>query len=245
MSSAVKPLISPKRPDKSGPFLAVLGALAAVAGVVVIAEIAFVLTDGFAARAFAAYVAAAAAVVLLARRHLAPGMFGAANAVTLVRAALIAPLIALLFEAPTAALAWFAIVLAVAGLVLDGVDGRLARRSGQTTAFGARFDMETDASLILVLSALCWQFGKAGAWILAAGLLRYLFVAAGRLLPWIRSALPPSRRRQTVCVVQIVALLLCLSPLLPPPFSAAAGALGLAILAWSFLIDTIWLARRA
>ena len=37
------------------------------------------------------------------------------------------------------------------------------------SAFGARFDMETDALLLLVLAALAWQFDKAGAWVLASG----------------------------------------------------------------------------
>ena len=41
---------------------------------------------------------------------------------------------------------------------------------------------------------------------LLSGLLRYAFVAAGWLWPWLRAPLPPSRRRQTICVVQIVGL---------------------------------------
>ena len=37
-------------------------------------------------------------------------------------------------------------------LILDGVDGRVARARGEVSAFGARFDMETDALLLLCLS---------------------------------------------------------------------------------------------
>ena len=49
-----------------------------------------------------------------------------------------------------AALAGFA-------LALDGVDGHLARRFDQVSDFGARFDMEVDAALILVLCiGLSW-----------------------------------------------------------------------------------------
>lgn len=222
-----------------------LAAFALAFVVTAVGDYVFAPSEMFLPRSLAAFGAVAVCVAALAARHLRARPFGAANLVTLLRGALMGPLIGLLFEAPSAALAWFALVLTLAGLVLDGIDGKLARRAGQATTFGARFDLEIDALLILVLSALCWQFGKAGAWILAAGLLRYLFVAAGGPLPWMRRALPASRRRQTVCVVQIVALLLCLSPLLAPPSSAAAGALGLAILAWSFLLDTIWLAHRA
>jgi phosphatidylglycerophosphate synthase len=233
----------PSLPGKLTPGL--LGAFAVTAAAAALCYYAFMPTDAFVVRTLAAFVAGAACVIGFARRHVAPGAFGQANVVTLWRGALIAPLIGLLGQMPTAALAWFAIAIAIVALILDGVDGRLARRAGQTTPFGARFDMETDAILILALCALCWQFDKAGAWVLAAGLLRYLFVAAAWPLPWMRCPLPASRRRQTVCVVQIIALLACLSPLFPRPWSVAVAAVGLSVLVWSFLIDVVWLARRA
>ena len=244
MSSLVKPL-SAKPVLKFSLTAGVSAAFVAVGLIIAGVESVFAVTGGFAVRTLAAYVAGALTVAWLAHRHLQAGRFGAANCVTIVRAALIAPLVGFLGEAPTAALAWLAIAIALVVLVLDGVDGGLARYAGEATRFGARFDMETDALLILVLSALCFQFGKAGLWILGAGLLRYAFVAAGWLWPWMRGALPDSCRRQTVCVVQIVALLVCLSPLVVRPSSAVAGALGVAVLAWSFLVDIRWLARQA
>ena len=42
--------------------------------------------------------------------------------------------------------------LASVALVLDAVDGWVARRTGTVSAFGARFDLEVDAFLIAVLS---------------------------------------------------------------------------------------------
>jgi phosphatidylglycerophosphate synthase len=126
---------------------------------------------------------------------------------------------------------------------LDGVDGWLARRARISSVFGARFDMEIDALLILVLSILVWRFGKAGAWVIASGLLRYAFVAAGSVWPWLRAPLPPSRRRQTICVVQIAGLTLAIVPGIEPPFSTALAALALVTLAGSFLVDTVWLWR--
>jgi phosphatidylglycerophosphate synthase len=182
-------------------------------------------------------------VLWFARRARQP--LGGANAVTFVRLLLIAPLIAHLAEPPTATLAWLAIAIAGIVLVLDGVDGWVARRFGSVSDFGARFDLETDALLILALSALAVHFDKAGAWILAAGLMRYAFVGAGKLWPWMSAALPASRRRQTVCVVQIVTLLVCLAPFVARPWSSTVGALGLAVLTWSFFVDVRWLASRA
>jgi phosphatidylglycerophosphate synthase len=182
-------------------------------------------------------------VLWFARRARQP--LGGANAVTFVRLLLIAPLIALLAEPPSAALAWIAIAIAGFVLVLDGIDGWVARRFGTVSDFGARFDMETDALLILVLSALALHFDKAGAWILGAGLIRYAFVGAGKVWPWMNAALPASRRRQTVCVVQIVSLLVCLAPIVGRPWSSAVGALGLVVLTCSFFVDVRWLAGRA
>ena len=105
--------------------------------------------------------------------------------------------------------------------------------------------METDALTILVLCALVWQQGKAGVWVLIAGALRYLFVAAGFALPWLKRALPPSRRRQAVCVAQIASLIVCLLPFVTPPASTAVALVGLAALLASFAVDVAWLARDA
>jgi len=90
-------------------------------------------------------------------------------------------------------LGWTVVAIAVIGVALDGVDGRLARSRNTSSDFGARFDMEIDALLILVLAVLVWNLEKAGMWILAAGLLRYAFVLASYPLPWMERALPRSR----------------------------------------------------
>jgi hypothetical protein len=78
-----------------------------------------------------------------------------------------------------------------------------------------------------------------------AGLLRYAFVAASWAVPWLGASLPPSRRRQAVCVVQIVSLLVALVPFVATPWSATLALAGLAALVWSFGVDVAWLARHA
>jgi phosphatidylglycerophosphate synthase len=198
---------------------------------------------GLVVRAFAYSLLGGGLLAWLAAKHHGAPTFGAANAVTLARGAIALDLLALLGSAPSVVLAWSIVALAQLALALDGVDGKVARSRGEASAFGARFDMETDAVLILVLCALAWQQGKAGAWILLAGALRYLFVAAGFALPWLARALPPSRRRQAACVVQIASLILCLLPVVVPPASAAVALVGLALLLASFAADVVWLAR--
>ena len=56
--------------------------------------------------------------------------------------------------------------------------------------------------------------------------------------------LPPSLRRKTVCVVQIVRLGVIVAPVIPHWLSMSAAAVTLVLLAWSFLVDVAWLARR-
>jgi len=178
------------------------------------------------------------------RRHHPHPTFGPANMVTLARAVLVALLAALAGESMTTSTAMGAVVLASTAIALDGIDGWFARRYRTASAFGARFDMEVDALLVLVLALLVWSFGKAGAWVLTSGLLRYGFVAAGTMFPWLAGPLPPRRRRQAVCVVQLIGLTVALAPFIRPPLSAVLAAIALAALVGSFASDLAWLVRR-
>ena len=131
--------------------------------------------------------------------------------------------------------------IATTTLLLDGVDGRLARRFDTSSRFGARFDMEVDALLICVLALLAWHFERAGIWVLAAGLLRYIFVAAAVVIPWMREELPESLRRKTVCILQSTLLLVCMGPIIRADFAPWIAASGVALLVWSFALDIAWL----
>jgi phosphatidylglycerophosphate synthase len=169
------------------------------------------------------------------------------NHVTAIRAAIVVYLASLIFVPPYPSILWSAVAAATLAAVLDGVDGWLARRSGMASEFGARFDMEVDALLILVLAMLVWWWQRAGAWVLLAGLLRYLFVAAGWLLPWMRRPLTPTRRARVICVVQIVTLIVAIAPIIPRPLSAPVAAAGLLALSYSFVVDTVrlWRSRHS
>jgi phosphatidylglycerophosphate synthase len=170
-----------------------------------------------------------------------PGM-GPANRVTLGRAALAMPVLALAVGPAGAepATAWWVIALSTAVMVLDGVDGRVARRTGTRSAFGARFDMEVDAALILALSVQVWTSGRAGAWVLSVGLMRYLFLAAAWVRPALGAELPESLRRKVVCVIQGVVLLVALGPIVPDGLATAVLVAGLVALVYSFGVDVVW-----
>lgn len=186
-------------------------------------------------------------VLLLAKlppSHPGPGL-GPANRLTLARATLVLPLatLALLPGALTGAGYWWLVGLSAVALVLDGLDGPLARRTGTESAFGARFDMELDAFLLLALSALVWRSGKVGSWVLLVGGMRYLFVLGGVLWPPLRGALPASMRRKVVCVVQGIVLVVCLAPVTQSVPATAFAASALLLLTYSFVVDTWWLVR--
>lgn len=132
--------------------------------------------------------------------------------------------------------------LAAVALALDALDGWVARRTATATALGARFDGEVDAFLILVLSVDVAR--SAGAWVLAIGAARYVFLAAGWLVPWLRAPLPPRRWRKVVAATQGAVLTVAAAGVLPPAATQAALVVALAMLAESFGRDVWWLWTR-
>ena len=158
---------------------------------------------------------------------------GPADRVTLARATLVGGVLALTVDALTRPVPAAGVVpLAAVALSLDAVDGWVARRTGTSSALGARFDMEVDAFLILVLSVLVVR--PVGAWVLAIGLMRYAFVGAGLLLPWLRGPIPPRFWSKVVAAVQGIALVVAASGLLPPGWTVVALAAALLLLVESF-----------
>ncbi|MEU1266352.1 CDP-alcohol phosphatidyltransferase family protein [Streptomyces cellulosae] len=168
--------------------------------------------------------------------------FGPANRVTLGRATLVGGVTALVADSfqDSPPVSLFVGLTAVA-LILDGVDGKVARRTGTSTALGARFDMEVDAFLILVLSVYVSM--AMGPWVLLIGAMRYVFVAAARVWPWLTAPLPPSTARKTVAALQGVLLLVAASAYLPHVVNVGVVALALGLLVWSFGRDVLWLFR--
>ena len=200
--------------------------------------------------AFVGYVAGCYALVaVLMLLHLgghAPhARFGAANRITLTRgmiASLLGGTVPVVTALNPAAL-WVASAAALLALALDGVDGWVARRTRMASTYGQHLDINFDTLMMGILALLAWQSGKAGPWVLAIGLARYIFVAAGWIWPWLNAELPFSQRRRVICVVQIAVLLVCLMPFVVPPVSSLAAAAALGLLLFSFAVDTLWLVK--
>jgi phosphatidylglycerophosphate synthase len=194
--------------------------------------------------ALASYAVLAVAVAIAAAWHLNGRGFGLANHITLLRTGLVC-LVGGALLGGGARVSWsLAGVIGIA-LALDAVDGWFARRLGLASRFGARFDLEIDALMILILSVLVWQTGRAGLWVLAIGGMRYAFVALGMIWPAARRPLPPSFRRKAACAVLGVLLLICLLPPTPPWLAHGVATLALISQLASFAIDLAWLRQRA
>ncbi|MGH2970035.1 MAG: CDP-alcohol phosphatidyltransferase family protein, partial [Solirubrobacteraceae bacterium] len=104
------------------------------------------------------------------------------------------------------------------------------------------FDGEVDAFLILALSV--YVAPAYGAWVLAIGAARYLFLAGEWLVPWMRAPLPPRRWRRLVAATQGVVLTVAAAEVLPRALTQALLVAALALLAASFGQCAWWLSRR-
>jgi phosphatidylglycerophosphate synthase len=190
-----------------------------------------------------AYLALSNALLIGALRRARTPRLGWANAITATRSTLVAiitGLVAASFVAPVPVPLLTCLV--VPALILDAVDGWVARLTGTMSELGARFDMEVDAFLLLVLSAYVAPI--LGLWVLAIGLMRYAFVVAGWMLPWLRRRLPYRYWRKVVTAAQGIALTLAASGLIPA-FAGLVVGLALVLLLESFGRDVVWLALRS
>ena len=181
----------------------------------------------------------------LARGLAASGRLGLgpANRITLARATLVGGVAALVFDGYFLSLSAAAldalVALAAVALVLDAVDGWVARRTESVTPLGARFDMEIDAFLIFVLS--CFVARTVGGWVLAIGLARYAFVAAGWFLPWLRRTAPARHWCKTVAAIQGIVLTVAAARLFSQEWLAVLLVIALVLLTESFGRDVGWL----
>lgn len=171
---------------------------------------------------------------------------GPADVVTYARGLLACMVAGLTAQSLLGASSALAIVLIAApGLALDAVDGQVARRTGTTSAFGARFDGEVDAFLILVLSVLVAP--TYGWWVLAAGLARYIFGAAGWVWPWMRGQLEFRYWRKVVAATMGITLLVAAAGVVPrgPMTAVLVGALALLTESFGRDVWSLWRARAS
>jgi phosphatidylglycerophosphate synthase len=167
---------------------------------------------------------------------------GPADLVTLLRSVLVGGVAALVADSFLGPVSVGTLAgLAVAALLLDAVDGRVARRTGTVSRVGARFDMEVDSVLVLLLSVSVAH--SLGPWVLAIGSVRYVRLVAGWAFPWLRRPAPPRYWCKVVAVVQASVLIAVAADVLPRSVAVLALVVVAALLAESFGREAWWLWR--
>jgi CDP-diacylglycerol--glycerol-3-phosphate 3-phosphatidyltransferase len=164
---------------------------------------------------------------------------GAANRLTIARAALTASLAGFLLPSPVlaahAAWGWLPGLVYLSATAMDYVDGHLARRTNRVTRLGAYLDTQVDALGLLLVGLLLVAGAKAPLAYLGVGLGYYLLQAAIRLR---RAAgrsvrpVPPRPGARWVAGCEMVFAALALLPLFTPQATRPAAwvmALALAI----------------
>ncbi len=168
---------------------------------------------------------------------------GAGTLVTFLRGLLLAGVAGFLFSPrPPGLLAWAPASLFTIAVLLDYLDGYLARRSGRQTQLGDSFDLALDRLGVLIGSGLAvwyqvlpWPFLSIGA---AAYLFEFGRWALRRAGQEVRP-LPPSRSRRPIAGLMMGFLSAMLWPIVRPPATTLAGLFFLVPFLGSFTRD--WL----
>jgi uncharacterized membrane protein YbhN (UPF0104 family)/phosphatidylglycerophosphate synthase len=156
------------------------------------------------------------------------GNFGLPNLVTTLRLVVTMGMLLGFAREP----GWVLAAVALFNLLLDVLDGWLARRSALDSEFGARYDIEADALLVMTLAVLLCHRGLAGPWVILAGAWRYLYVLAPLVFPTPLGEARRSRHGRFAYVLMITCFMLALA--LPRGTGTALSLLGTLAVSLSF-----------
>jgi CDP-diacylglycerol--glycerol-3-phosphate 3-phosphatidyltransferase len=156
---------------------------------------------------------------------------GVANTVTLARGLAYAAAAGFLSVPSTGAVAWLPALLYGGGVLLDALDGVIARRVGRPTRLGERLDMGYDTLGFVVAPAVAVAWGLLPPVYLLLAAARYVY-RAGLWLDRRRGRqirpLPPSRLRRPLATWQMGFLTLALVPAVPSEVTYTVAPVALA-----------------
>jgi CDP-diacylglycerol--glycerol-3-phosphate 3-phosphatidyltransferase len=171
--------------------------------------------------------------------------FAPPNLVTLARGGLYAAAAGFLFVPPEPTIRWAPAACYGVGVVLDYVDGSLARRTGRTTDLGAKLDLAFDTLGFLVAPLVAVAWGRLPAAYLSLSAARYVYrVGIGWRTRRGRPVgdLPPSRLRRPLAALQMGFIAVALAPVLPAsvlhPLALVVVTPSLAVFARDYLVVT-------
>ena len=127
--------------------------------------------------------------------------------------------------------------LALFSVIIDGLDGYIARKFNQKSTFGLFFDMETDAFYVMVITSIIFMEGMFGFWLVIVGYLRYLY---GTLSLFIRVYERESTRTKFRSIIAGIFFVAILSPfILPPNIHFPVVITASTLLVFSFIISFV------
>jgi len=148
-------------------------------------------------------------------------LFGLANTLTLIRGTLYAVVAGFVVVPPDTRFAWVPALAYGGGVVLDKLDGTVARTVGQTTALGERLDMTFDTFGFVVAPLVAVLWGQLPVWYLSLSAARYVYRGG---LAWRRYRgrplfdEPDSDLGRYLAGIQMVFLTVALTPAVPTAF---------------------------
>jgi CDP-diacylglycerol--glycerol-3-phosphate 3-phosphatidyltransferase len=169
--------------------------------------------------------------VTAVRREWDRRSLGLANALTIVRGGLYAAVGAFVVVPPGTRLAWVPAVCYGLGVVLDNVDGVVARTLGDRSELGRRLDLALDTFGFVVAPAVAVLWGRLPVYYLSLSVARYAFRAA---VGWRRRRgrpvydPPDSDLGRYLAGFQMVFLTVALAPVVPAGLLAVVAPLALA-----------------
>jgi CDP-diacylglycerol--glycerol-3-phosphate 3-phosphatidyltransferase len=172
-------------------------------------------------------------------------LFGLANSLTLLRGALYAVVAGFVVVPPDTPLVWIPALAYGSGVVLDKLDGTVARTLGQETTLGERLDMTFDTFGFVAAPVVAVVWGRLPVWYLSLSAARYVYRGG---LAW-RTRRdrpvfdpPDSNVGKYLAGVQMVFLTAALAPAVPGHLVWTAAPLVLApsraVFARDFLVVT-------
>ena len=136
------------------------------------------------------------------------------------------------------------ILLAIIALLLDGLDGFIARKYDQVSKFGELIDQEADNFLMFVMSISLYLNREIGLYVFLIPAYRYIFIISMAKYPWLKYTLPNSRLRKVGCVGTILIMIISQDPYITNDVTVFLVILSLIIITFSFSRDIIWLYRN-
>lgn len=146
------------------------------------------------------------------------GLSGLANALTLIRGALYAVVAGFVVVPAETSLAWVPALAYGTGVVLDKLDGTVARTVGDVTVIGKRLDMAFDTFGFVVAPLVAVLWGQLPVWYLSLSAARFVYrggIAWRRFRDRPLFEKPDSDVGKHLAGVQMVFLTAALAPVVP------------------------------